>query len=146
MKRLAAAGCKPPHVQVNGDSGNDIDLFKVPGVVGCVVSNAHPELRQFAQQADKEAGPGGAAHIFQATQPCAGGILEALQHFSLLPPALPGSSDGGSSAAASSGTGGQQLAGDTAGQQLHSGVTQQTSAAAPDTKPTLFALLSWASC
>ncbi|GFH17179.1 S6PP domain-containing protein [Haematococcus lacustris] len=57
MKRLAAAGCKPPHVQVNGDSGNDIDLFKVPGVVGCVVSNAHSELRQFAQQADKEAGP-----------------------------------------------------------------------------------------
>jgi len=36
------------HLQVNGDSGNDIELFQVPGVRGCVVANAHPELMDFA--------------------------------------------------------------------------------------------------
>ena len=32
------------HAQVNGDSGNDSDLFRVKGVKGCVVGNAMPEL------------------------------------------------------------------------------------------------------
>lgn len=31
--------------QVNGDSGNDVALFEVEGVRGCVVANAHPELQ-----------------------------------------------------------------------------------------------------
>ena len=35
--------------QVNGDSGNDIELFQVPGVNGCIVGNAHPELLSFAE-------------------------------------------------------------------------------------------------
>lgn len=67
--------------QVNGDSGNDIELFEVPGVRGCVVANAHPELRQFAEAAVAA----GSTHIALATQPCAGGIVQTLLHFGSIP-------------------------------------------------------------
>ncbi|GLC34285.1 hypothetical protein PLESTM_000178300 [Pleodorina starrii] len=100
LGRLRRAGREPVDgVQVNGDSGNDIELFQVPGVCGCVVANAFPELREFArkrqQQAkeeeeeEEEQRPAGATHacrVFQASEPCAGGILQALRHFRLLPP------------------------------------------------------------
>ncbi|GLC60342.1 hypothetical protein PLESTB_001601800 [Pleodorina starrii] len=97
LGRLRRAGLEPVDgVQVNGDSGNDIELFQVPGVCGCVVANAFPELREFArkrqQQAkeeEEEQRPAGATHackVFQASEPCAGGILQALRHFRLLPP------------------------------------------------------------
>mmetsp|Transcript_44155 Transcript_44155/g.132348 ORF Transcript_44155/g.132348 Transcript_44155/m.132348 type:complete len:247 (-) Transcript_44155:43-783(-) len=76
-------------VQVNGDSGNDVELFEVPRVNGCIVSNAHPELRKFAEEHSDD------PRIFQATKPCAGGIMEAMRHFGTLeqlskgqPPAL----------------------------------------------------------
>lgn len=68
-------------LQVNGDSGNDIELFEVPGVRGCVVANAHPELRQFAEAAVAA----GSTHINIATQPCAGGIIQTLLHFASAP-------------------------------------------------------------
>lgn len=68
-------------VQVNGDSGNDIELYQVPGVRGCVVANAHPELLQFYHQHAAE------LQIYLAQEPCSGGIVEALQHWKTLPTA-----------------------------------------------------------
>lgn len=74
----------PAAAQVNGDSGNDIELFEVPGVRGCVVANAHPELRQYAEAAVAA----GSTHIALATEPmgqCAGGIVQTLMHFGSIP-------------------------------------------------------------
>ena len=48
-------------VLVCGDSGNDIELFAVPDVRGCMVSNAHPELRQWC---DAHASP----NLFQVCE------------------------------------------------------------------------------
>ena len=45
MKKMG--GFPTDGVLVNGDSGNDIELFVVKGVKGCIVSNAHSELRQW---------------------------------------------------------------------------------------------------
>ena len=42
-------GAPPDGVLVNGDSGNDIELFAVPGARGTMVANAHPELRAWVQ-------------------------------------------------------------------------------------------------
>ncbi|CAD7699281.1 unnamed protein product [Ostreobium quekettii] len=61
-------------VQVNGDSGNDIEMFEVDGVRSCVVSNAHTEVREWC---DAHKTPS----IFQATKRCAAGIMEALEYF-----------------------------------------------------------------
>ncbi len=46
--------------QASGDSGNDAELMEVPGVYGCVVSNAHAELKQHAADMAKQ---GQADHI-----------------------------------------------------------------------------------
>lgn len=45
---------------VCGDSGNDVELFAVPGVRGCMVVNAHQELKQWC---DAHASP----ELFQAS-------------------------------------------------------------------------------
>ena len=48
--QIKEAGNAPADgVMVCGDSGNDVELFAVPGVRGCMVVNAHPELRDWCQ-------------------------------------------------------------------------------------------------
>jgi hypothetical protein len=67
--------------QVNGDSGNDVELFQVPGVRGCIVANAHPELLAY-YQAQLAADPAGtAARLHLAASQCSGGIMDALLAF-----------------------------------------------------------------
>lgn len=59
--QIRAAGGEPREgVLVCGDSGNDIELFAVPGVRGCMVSNAHSELKRWC---DDHASP----NIFQVS-------------------------------------------------------------------------------
>ena len=70
----------PAEVLVAGDSGNDVELFAVPGVYGCVVGNAQPEL--LAWCAGPDAPP--AARLFRASERGPGGIVQALKHFGLV--------------------------------------------------------------
>lgn len=44
------AGLPEDGVMVCGDSGNDVELFAVEGVRGCMVANAHPELRAYCDE------------------------------------------------------------------------------------------------
>jgi len=46
--QIKEAGNTPKDgVMVCGDSGNDVELFAVPKVRGCMVVNAHQELKQW---------------------------------------------------------------------------------------------------
>ena len=49
MQIKELVGEPPEGVLVNGDSGNDIELFAVPGVRGTVVANAHSELKEWVE-------------------------------------------------------------------------------------------------
>ncbi|CAG9465152.1 unnamed protein product [Pedinophyceae sp. YPF-701] len=64
---------------VCGDSGNDVELFEVDGVFGCMVSNAHEELRHFCEREQ------GGRKIHMCQRRCAGGIVETLYQFGLVP-------------------------------------------------------------
>lgn len=71
--RLPLANCV-----VAGDSLNDLALFDL-GAPGIAVGNCEPLLREALS---------GSAHVYMAHSHGAGGILEGLRHFRLLPPAL----------------------------------------------------------
>lgn len=61
--QMEAGGGRPEEgVMVCGDSGNDAELFAVPGVRGCMVANAHPELRTFCDEHASD-------NLFQVGQP-----------------------------------------------------------------------------
>jgi sucrose-6-phosphatase len=62
---------------VCGDSGNDIALFAAGAERGIIVGNARPELLQWHNEHPAD-------YHYLATNFCAGGILEGLQHFGFL--------------------------------------------------------------
>lgn len=62
MQIEKGAGLPEDGVMVCGDSGNDVELFAVAGVRGCMVSNAHPELRKYCDEHASD-------NIFQACTP-----------------------------------------------------------------------------
>lgn len=67
-------GISLDRVLVAGDSGNDIEMFQVPGVNALLVENALPELFAVAP----------AGRTYMARQPMADGVIEGLQHFGVL--------------------------------------------------------------
>eukprot|EP00898_Chlorokybus_atmophyticus_P003795 jgi/Chlat1/4416/Chrsp29S04544 len=79
VEKLAAQHRSPTRgILVCGDSGNDAELFTVPRVHGCMVSNAMKELKEYC-----DAHPDITVH--RATQRCAGGIVEAMESFEFIP-------------------------------------------------------------
>lgn len=62
-------------VLVAGDTGNDASMFLLPGVQGIVVENAQPELIEAVVKVP----------TFNATKVLADGVLEGLEHFSVIP-------------------------------------------------------------
>lgn len=77
LKQLEESNGASPEmgVMVCGDSGNDVELFEVPDVYGCIVNNAHTELLQWYDnnQANKK--------MYHAGKAGPGGIRESLFHF-----------------------------------------------------------------
>eukprot|EP00922_Rhytidocystis_sp_ex-Travisia-forbesii_P038999 GHVS01058082.1.p1 GENE.GHVS01058082.1~~GHVS01058082.1.p1 ORF type:complete len:456 (+),score=70.56 GHVS01058082.1:69-1436(+) len=85
----------PSQTLVCGDSGNDIDMFAHPEVLGVCVGNAHTDLVNFLRQ-DEESTELESALLMQlhqsrdlkptpnvlfASDHCAGGIVQGLTHF-----------------------------------------------------------------
>lgn len=79
LSKWGQRGCTPKNILVCGDSGNDIDLFTVEGITGVIVSNAQEELVEWHKL------NGATRKVFCATQRCARGIIQALEHFCLGP-------------------------------------------------------------
>jgi hypothetical protein len=65
----------PDRTVACGDSGNDIDLFRVGEEHGIIVGNAQPELVAWYTANLSPT-------LYFAKNPCAKGILEGLEHFS----------------------------------------------------------------
>lgn len=65
-------GVPSERVVVAGDSGNDVEMFTAP-FRGIIVSNADQDLKRLE-----------GSHIFKATRPYAGGLLEGLRYWGVL--------------------------------------------------------------
>lgn len=75
LQVLAHEGLAHERVLCAGDTMNDLSLFHT-GLKGVAVGNAEPRLREAVSELD---------NVYCASREGAGGILEAIEHFGLLP-------------------------------------------------------------
>jgi HAD superfamily hydrolase (TIGR01484 family) len=76
LKLIAHESLPQERVLCAGDTMNDLSLFQT-GLKGVAVGNAEPRLREAIQGLD---------NVYSAERTGAGGILEAIERFDLLPP------------------------------------------------------------